>query len=445
MMPSTVDLAFNAVNPDLPLTRGDADVRYVNCSAVRGGEDEVALIARAIRRSEPPNYFKPVFTGHRGCGKSTELFRLKRMLEAENFFAVYFDAETELDISDLDYPDVLLTIAQEVERQLREASIELDPELLQQVAGWFSTTVITDEKERGAERTLGAEFSLGAEIPLFAKMLATLKGEIKSSSKRRTEIRSELERNALQLIQRVNDLIENAKVKLHRHGKRGLVLIADGLEKVIYHVDAKTGRSSHELLFMFHGEQLCAPQCHIVYTIPINLILSHNVTQIYSERIVLPMIKIAEEDGSPCQEGRTVLRQIVANRLNVSAIFSPPELVDELVAMSGGHVRDLLLLVRYAFDYTDFQVLPEHVASATRRLVNDYDYLIKDEDLPLLTQVHNTRRVPNDEPHALLLYNLLVLEYRNGARWADVHPAAQAARKLQEHVKKSERKTRKKK
>src|SRR5215831_13526165 len=99
-LPKTVDEAYGAVNPEQPLTRGSNDPRYVNCAAARGSEDEAhlideaRLIARRIQRSEPPYYSKQLFTGHRGCGKTTELFRLKRILEDEYyFFVVYFDVE----------------------------------------------------------------------------------------------------------------------------------------------------------------------------------------------------------------------------------------------------------------------------------------------------------------------------------------------------------------
>lgn len=426
-LPKTVAAAYNALNPDLPIERGEQDPHYVDCSAPRGVKNAMEMMANRIERSPAPHYSKQLFTGHRGSGKSTELFRLKRMLEESNYFVVYFDVEAELNISDLDYTDVLLTIAQQVEKQMREcAKIEIKSELLDNIANWFGTTVIREQKSRDINATLETESSIGIQLP-FAKMLARFKGEIKSSSIRRTEIRRELEQKALELIQRVNELLDDARVRLEKHGKRGLVLIVDGLERLLYRVvDAATGRSSHDLLFIEHGEQLRSPNCHLVYTFPINLLSARNVGQIFNETTILPMIKILEKDGEPCTMGLKALRQIIASRLDIDAIFDSPDLVDRLVQLSGGHLRDLLRLVRYALDYTNTTVSAEHVEQAMRQLVNEYDYLIPDKDLPLLHEVHRTRQVPNDEPHALLLYNLLVLEYRNGKRWAAIHPAVQA-------------------
>jgi hypothetical protein len=55
-----------------------------------------------------------LFTGHIGCGKSTELWLLKQQLEAEGFHVVYFESDKDLEMGDLDVSDILLTIARQV-------------------------------------------------------------------------------------------------------------------------------------------------------------------------------------------------------------------------------------------------------------------------------------------------------------------------------------------
>lgn len=439
-LPTTVDDAYNAVNPDVPLYEGEADPRYVDLTAVRGSDDLAALIARRIRRSDrslSPAFVKLLFTGHRGCGKTTELFRLKRKLEAQGYFVVYFDVEEELDVADVSYLDVLVTLAQETERQLRESevmAVELNPELLENIARWFGETIITEEQERGTERTLGAEYGLGAASPalVLAKMLAKVKGEIKSSSKQRETYRRQLERNVWDLITFVNDLLDDARNRLGQAGSAGLVVIVDGLEKVIYREIGEEKRSSHRILFVEHSEQLKAPRCHTIYTVPLSLLSNRNMPQVFPDGYFLvPMVKITEEDGSACPDGQEALYQVIACRLDVEATFESPDLVRRLVDMSGGHVRDLLRLVRYGFDYTDERVELAQVERACQRLVNEYDRLVRDEDLLRLHQVHRERRAPAGGAFSLLLFNLLVLEYCNGESWADVHPAVQATRKFQ--------------
>lgn len=47
-----------------------------------------------------------------------------------------------------------------------------------------------------------------------------------------------------------------------------------------------------------------------------------------------------------------------------------------------------------------------------------------------MVKVHQEKRLPSDPEYSLLPYHLIVLEYQNGERWADVHPAVQETRKF---------------
>jgi hypothetical protein len=72
------------------------------------------------------------------------------------------------------------------------------------------------------------------------------------------------------------------------------------------------------------------------------------------------------------------------------------------------------------------------VDKAIRALVREYDRLVKDADLPRLVKVHCEKRLPSDPEYSLLPYHLIVLEYQNGERWADVHPAVRETRKFRQ-------------
>jgi ABC-type iron transport system FetAB ATPase subunit len=79
---------------------------YIDFSEVRG-ED----IIRTIKDHIDWNINDPtcnLFTGHIGCGKSTELLRLQVELEAADFHVVYFESSEDLEITDVDIADVFL-------------------------------------------------------------------------------------------------------------------------------------------------------------------------------------------------------------------------------------------------------------------------------------------------------------------------------------------------
>jgi hypothetical protein len=69
---------FRACEPAVAIAPDDP--RYVNCDDVRG-ENVVRLIERSLRRADPGRPEVKLFAGHRGVGKTSELFRLKGELE----------------------------------------------------------------------------------------------------------------------------------------------------------------------------------------------------------------------------------------------------------------------------------------------------------------------------------------------------------------------------
>jgi hypothetical protein len=69
---------------------------------------------------------------------------------------------------------------------------------------------------------------------------------------------------------------------------------------------------------------------------------------------------------------------------------------------------------------------------AIRALVRQYDRLVKDDDLSRLVEIHREKRLPSDPEYALLPYHLIVLEYQNEERWADLHPAVRMTRKFRD-------------
>ena len=181
--PPAIDLreAYNAVTLD-PLQSGD--LRYVDCSSARGYDgDIVRSLSRCIDRSAAP--LTQLVSGHRGCGKSTELLRLAKNLEGKKFFVVYFTADEDLDVGDLEYTDLLVAIIKRLERALSEKGIQIDQRLMEGILMWFADVVYESSNEADIARTLDTEFELGLKspnpLPLIAKMLAKITGQIRTS------------------------------------------------------------------------------------------------------------------------------------------------------------------------------------------------------------------------------------------------------------------------
>ncbi len=425
----TVDEAYHACHPDLALEAGDP--RYVPLTPVRGGFDLPITITANIRRTPSGYFHQQLVTGHRGCGKSTELKQLQARLREERYFAVYVDAEALLDLGDLTYLDVLVALTQELEEALRGEKIRIPGELRRDLDEWFADIILTEEQRRDVERSLQADFGVGPQVPALARMLAAITGQIRSGSSRRVEIRRQLEQNLRVFVQRLNDLVDDARVRLVRKGWGDLVCIVDGLEKMHY-APLPDGQSTHSALFVAHAEQLKSIHSHVIYTVPISLVFNANLGDAFPDpTLVIPMVKITESDGrTPYEPGRQALFEVIARRVNATEVFESENLLWQLIEASGGSVRDLMRLMRLACYGATDRIRAGHVRRAIQELSREYDRLVQDSDLDRLVSVARERRVLGDEVSARLLHLRLVLEYQNDERWANLHPAVRATPRL---------------
>ncbi|MCP4695927.1 MAG: hypothetical protein GY862_03615 [Gammaproteobacteria bacterium] len=407
------DRVYQVCDPEEPLPVDDP--RYVDLAEVRGIKNIAASIARNIHRSDEDKYVRLLLAGHRGSGKSTELFRLQKALQDQRCFTVYVDTQEQLNLGEVTYLDVLLLIAKETESALRENNMPLPKSLLEGLSDWFAEKISEEQQVKELKAEVNAKAEAGMKIPFFAKLLARSAAEFKVAGSRRLTIREKLERELPAFVYQLNLLISAARNRVQKGGFGNLALIVDGLEKMPYRTN-KDGISSHAELFVHHAEQLKSPACHVIYTLPVSLVYNANLGNDYDDIIVLPMIKTSEE-------GIAKLCQIVEKRVDINAVFSRRAQVEQLAQLSGGVIRDLMRLVRLSTDTDEEKITDEEIDYASKTMVREYDRMLRDEDLEVLRLVKKNKRVPADEIYARLLNLRLILEYHNGNRWADLHPA----------------------
>jgi hypothetical protein len=412
---TTITEAYQVCNPDKPLSPDDD--RYVDLTENRGVKQIAKTVTRRIKRSEADARVKLLFTGHRGSGKTTELLRLQKKLEENKFFTIYMDVEEMLDLGSLSYLDVLVAMAKEVEAELARKEMPLSTELLNSIAQWFSDRILEQSKCCETAGGISTEAKAGSEVPFFAKFFASITASVKAGSSQRDTVRTVLKRELSVFIDRLNALINEARQTVQDKNFQDIVLIVDGMEKMHYELNGD-GVSTHTDLFIRHAEQLRAPQCHIIYTVPISLAYNQNLGADFDDVHVLPMVKT---DAA----GIAKLTELVERRVDVRQVFAEPQLLERLVCASGGVVRDLMRLVRLATDTDEDIINAADVDYALKTLRNEYDRLIHSDDIPIFRRIQQERRIQgSDEEAGRLLNHRLVLEYQNGERWTALHPAA---------------------
>lgn len=421
---------YQACSPNLSL--GPADPRYVNCDDVRGG-NLVSIIERSLRRADPAQPEKKLFAGHRGVGKTSELLRLKALLEKEDieknqkpFQVIYFDVSTSLDVNDLDFPDLLVCSAAEVQEQLREA----------QLPGYDNITSYFYRIWDDIKTALGSEVSLKeveAEVP-FGKL--TL--ELRNRPNARQTLRNAIEVRSSSILQAVNDLLDQANLKLRATGRAGLVLVIDGLDKLIYRNLQNGSTNTHERLFFDRSEQLASLNSHTIYTVPISLFYNprcHQLEQTFGQfNRPVSMINIRGEGRSaptPSSPGMQKLWEMILNRckfaeVDINEIFDNESTCSYLCRMCGGHPRHLMMFIQAALN--EVEELPI-TRIAAERAIRDYGKSlsreIPDDFWPFLREFDQPKNeIAKNSLHQQMLFYLHIFEYddANGQPWYEVNP-----------------------
>jgi hypothetical protein len=434
---------YRACNPSKPLIVGEVEDRqyYIDFSSVRGSKI-IESLKRTITLISPDEPTCQLFTGHIGCGKSTELLRLKSELEQDGFHVVYFESSQDLDMADVDITDILLSVARQVSESLEAIKIRLKPSYFTNLFG-----EIVDFLQTPIELETEAELSVG---------IGKITAKTKESPKLRRRLREYLEPRTAGILESLNkELLERATTELKRRGKAGLVVIVDNLDRVDIR-PLPSGRTQPEYLFIDRGEQLRRLNCHVVYTIPLSLIFSNDCETLRNRLgggltpTILPMVPIRQRDGKEFQEGMDLLRRMVMVRAFpndilekqlelTSVVFDTPETLDRLCRVSGGHVRNLLGLL---FDCLRQDNPPISRECLERVIRARRDYLtssIDDQEWELLFQVVQHQTVKGDAEYQTLLRSMFVFEYRDrDGCWYGINPALEETQKFQSWLKHSD-------
>ena len=436
-MSVNVKAFFQATNPGKALFTDNQEIEekyYIDFSSVRGGKI-IEDLKDNIAMWSPDEPTCQLFTGHIGCGKSTELWLLKQQLEAEGFHVVYFESDKDLEMGDLDVSDILLTIARQVSESLNtREKLNLDEPRR------FKSII------EGALKLLQTEIEISPEVELSFG-IAKITAQAKASPQLRSKLRDYLGPRSNGIIETINqELLEPAHKKLKQRGKNGLVVIVDNLDKV----DSSPkpwGRPQPEYLFVDRGEQLASLHCHVIYTLPLALRFSNDfntLTQRFkSDPQVLPMVSIQLRDGKEFGEGMAKLRQLVLARAfphleeqqrleKITEIFDSTETLDYLCKMSGGHVRNILRILNDAIKkQKGLPISSENLNKVIQNFRNERTLAVDDQEWELLRQVAQTKKVKGDDGYQRLIRSMFVYEYRDDeGSWFDINPILKDAVEL---------------
>ena len=453
---------YRSTDPSQTLNVADPnDARlYVDFATVRGGE-----IIKKIR--DRIAFFKPdeptctLFTGHVGCGKSTELQRLVKDLRNDNFHVVYFQVDRDLEMTDVDAGDVLLSIARQISHSLDNIELE-EPKGFRKILD-DATRILTTEFEL-SNLELGSDKIPG--LPQGLKVSGNNKGEVsldfligkvtaktKDNPKLREKLHQFLGSQTGQLRDAINaELIEPAITQLKAKGLQGLVVIVDNLEKIDNRL-LPNGYPQQNYLFVERGNLLSALNCHLIYTMPLRLRFDDSyglLTQKFPEEPkVLPMVPVRHRDGRSHEAGLHLLRQMVLLRADptfdpasdsaqwdaaIAAVVEEPTTLDRLCQASGGHARDLLrLLNSWIQEEMSLPLTRSTLEQVIRSRRNEMKLALSNAEWDLLREVRaRGNKVSDANGYDQLIHKRFVFEYLEaGESWFEVNPILLEAEEMQ--------------
>ncbi|MBD2185152.1 AAA family ATPase [Planktothrix sp. FACHB-1355] len=435
MKPDDLQRFFKVCNPAYTIDVAKAEDKqyYIDFSSVRGGEI-IEELARSIAIFSPNESTCQLFTGHIGCGKSTELLRLKKRLEDAGFHVVYFESSQDLDMADVDISDILLAIAKQVFESLEAVEIKLKPRYFERLFG-----EVKDFMKTPIDLSWTSEFSTP---------IGKITAKTKDNPSVRKELRQYLEPRTDNILESINDeLLKSADEKLKQAGKKGLVVLVDNLDRV--DSSPKVGeRMQPEYLFIDRGEQLRRLNCHLVYTIPLGLIFSNEYNVLVNrmgggvDAKVLPMVPVQSRDGKEFSKGMELLREMVLVRAfpklnrdeqinSIAEVFDSLETLDRLCRVSGGHVRNLLGLLYSCIQKKDPPIGQNTLETVIKERRNQLMRGIKTDDWELLRKVKEEKTLGQGSLYQTLLRSMFVFEYRDDdGPWFDLNPILADAKQL---------------
>jgi hypothetical protein len=432
--PPTLEALFKALDFDRPLDIEDVnDSKLYVADLHRSGDiNPIDELRGNIEISDRPGTW--LFTGHRGVGKSTELRRMAHELRQQGHLVVVADMGEYLNLAEPVSTELLLltmvaALAEGADQFL--GGERLSKGYAQRLWDWLKNT---DVELSGIE----AQLSLG-ETKLSFKTL--LKQNPDFRQKAAKSVSATLGRLFAQAKLFVKQVADEAAANAQYGASKKVVLVLDSLERLrVTGSDAEACYDAIQRTFDINGDFLKLEHIHVVYSVPPYLpFLSPRIGSYFGVEVCsLPHVKVfaTPTDFDSVQPvvadaaGQELMVQSVLKRMPTVESLIPRTLLNRLALASSGSVRDFFRLVKSVASKA-------RVSNATLPLSNDNLIVIAEQvlrnEMPLaeddkvwLRLVRKTHgngldSMGNLHRLARLFDSGLILNYRNGREWCEVH------------------------
>jgi hypothetical protein len=430
----TLEALFRALDFDRPLDIDKPADRalYVRNLHRTAGINPIDELRGNIEISDRPGTW--LFTGHRGVGKSTELRRMAHELRAQGHFVVVADMGEYLNLAEPINTELLLltlvaALADGADRFM--GGERLEKSYSERLWQWLTTTEV---------QLTGVDAQLGLGDSKFS-----FKTALKENPEFRDRVVKQVSGSLGRLFVQAKGFVKQVAEEVAQHSQYGaqakVVLVLDSLERLrVTGADAQACYDAIQRTFDVNGDFLKLEHIDVVYSVPPYLpFLSPGIGSYFGVEIcTLPHVKVFKTPTDFAkvqpvereQAGIDLITESARRRLPGVEQLVPRELLDRLALASSGSVRDFFRLLRSVASKARVAqaALPlqedTYVAMAEQVLRNEMPLAEEDKTwLTLVRQTHGTGLDKIDNLHRLarLFDSGLILNYRNGRDWCEVH------------------------
>lgn len=390
--------------------------------------DPIELIFRDIDFTEVESL--NFISGFRGSGKTTELFRLRKLLREAGHFVAYGNAlDFLLPAEPVDISDFLIVLAGAFSESV-EKDLAFDPIK----EGWWTRLVNwltnTDVDLSGIEAKANVP---GTDVGL------NFKAALREHATFRQDLREKMAPRLGELKAQVTLFFADTlkKIKAKTGSARNPVFIFDQLEQLRDTLSSK-GALTDSVVTMFanHKRDFQIPSVHMVMTVPpwLKFMLpdAKKIRLLYN-------VKLWNNNHTRTRHepGWKALHTLLELRFTPEGLeryfggMQKKGLAEQLIDASGGHFRDLLLLTRETLLRADPESLP-----VDKQVIDDAITSHRDNFLPIpladaawlheigvdRASLLKDRTSESVQRMTFFLDTHLALILKNGEEWYDVHP-----------------------
>ena len=418
-MPNQSDFQkmFQALQLEFPVgPNNDAYVDYFSkLEHYHLDSDPIAELATAIKFTSNTEGALHLLSGQRSSGKSSELLRLKKQLEADGFEVWLTDMDNILNTTEpLDIPGFLLSAASELVNQLDKRSTQATETYLSKLASFFRSDVKIDG------------FQVEANLGVFK---STLDLSLKSNPKFRQQLFQQLQSRVDAVWRQVDLFISDLAAT--RGGK--IAWIMDSLDRVIGQFNnTREVADSITVMFSQHADKLRFKGVSTIAVVHPWLAAATGAALRADSWKFLPSIRVRQKNGDADPNRLQILFDIALRRIPNLFDLIDQEKVRVLALASGGDLRGYFMLLRSAAvkaatKNKGLQAVDEAMIDAVLSEARNQLLPISSDVRTWLAKIYRNKDAALDVHAdilelARLLNGKFVMNYRNGDDWYDVNP-----------------------